>query len=65
MHAIDEHASEQDKVKFAVNLLTGKALTWWRHKLSTEVVRYNTLDDLKTDLYNQFVDADLVNKLRE
>lgn len=65
LSAIDEHATEPDKCKFAVNLLTGKALTWWRHKLQNEHVQYTSFEQLKHDIYQQFVDIDLVNKLRD
>lgn len=65
LDAIDENATEQDKIKFASNLLTGKALTWWRHKISNEGADYNTFTEFTNDIYSQFVDIDIVNRLRD
>jgi hypothetical protein len=63
--AIDSDASEFDKIKFAANLLTGKALTWWRHKLTYGEPNYGSLMDFISDLYAQFVDTDHINRMRE
>jgi hypothetical protein len=34
MLAIDATATDEERMMFACNLLTGRALTWWRHQLS-------------------------------
>ena len=63
--AIDDTASEADQIKFASNLLTGKALTWWHYQLQTQGNHYATIQHFTNDIYKHFVDADLVNKLRD
>ena len=34
MTAVDLNASDEDRLMFASQLLTGRAMTWWRHTLS-------------------------------
>ncbi len=62
---IDPNANDQDKISFAANLMQGKALTWWKHKKLHQQAHYETFDDMTRDIYNHFVDVDLVNKLRD
>lgn len=64
MESIDANSSEETRLKFAINLLTGRALTWWRHHLqSNEAI--TTWSELRDSLYHEFVDIDHLNKIRD
>ena len=52
-------------MKFTANLMQGKALTWWKHKVIHQGTFYLTFDEMLEDIYKHFVDVDLVNKLRD
>ncbi len=65
LDSIDPHATDSDKVRFASNLMQGKALTWWKHKVLHQGVVYDDFATMTNDIYNHFVDIDLVNKLRD
>jgi hypothetical protein len=65
MASIDITADDESQLKFAVNLLTGRALTWWRHHLMTSTNTFTTWLELRDALYNEFVDIDHVNKVRD
>ncbi len=56
---------DSERFQFATNLLTGRALTWWRHELVHGASTIQGYEALKNALYRQFVDIDLVNKLRD
>lgn len=64
MVTIDENSTDEQQFKFAVNLLTGRALTWWRHNL-TFGPSMDTFSALRDAIYLEFVDIDHVNKLRD
>ena len=36
LQIIAVNATEREKILFSANMLTGKALTWWRHKITIE-----------------------------
>jgi hypothetical protein len=65
MDTVDPTSSDPDKLKFAVNLLSGRALTWWRHHIQTSATTINTFTELRDALYKEFVDVDHINKLRD
>ena len=46
-------------------MMQGKALTWWKHKVLHQGVTYSDFTEMLDDIYNHFVDVDLVNKLRD
>ena len=62
---VDDTASERDKVMFSANLLTGKALAWWRHKITNENPVYHTFEQFLDEIHDHFVDTDLINRLRD
>ncbi len=45
--------------------MQGKALTWWKHKVLHQGVHYVDFSDMTDDIHGQFVDVDLINKLRD
>ncbi len=65
LNAVDPNSTDTEKFNFSINLLTGKALTWWRHEIAHGSSVINGYEALKHALYRQFVDIDLVNKLRD
>ena len=58
-------AHDKQKINFAANLFTGKALTWWKHRIIHQNIQYTYFDDLMDDIHKHFVDVDLINKLRD
>ena len=51
LKTIDDTADERSKVMFAANMLTGKALTWWRHKIQIENPTYFTFEQFLDDIH--------------
>jgi hypothetical protein len=65
LEIVDDTATERERILFSANLLTGKALTWWRHKITNENPHYNLFAEFLNDIHEHFVDTDLVNRLRD
>lgn len=55
---------DQDKLKFATNLFTGRAMTWWRHHVLCNASPISTWSQLTSALLAEFTDVDRENKLR-
>jgi Retrotransposon gag protein len=57
---------ETDWVKYAVTLLTGKALTWWRGVANSPFYQLGVIDwdDFEKALKDQFSDVDRELRLR-
>ena len=64
MISIDELSTDSEKLKFACNLLTGKALTWLRYQ-QTFGTSFQSFIAFCHAIYDEFVDVDHVNKLRD
>ena len=56
-----------DQVKYAVSLLTGKALTWWRSKSTNRMFKLGVLDwdVFKFELKNAFTQVGSESQLRK
>ena len=65
LQTVDDTANEREKIMFSTNLLTGKALTWWRHKVTNENPYYHDFNAFLEDIHEHFVDTDLINRLRD
>jgi hypothetical protein len=64
MDTVDANATEPEKLRFASNLLSGRALTWWRHRQQNSAT-ITTFMALKEQLLAEFVDIDHINKKRD